>query len=126
MLKFNRIGNIKSALAELDLGKCTEPTKAEINALIEAVIPNPIRDIERAIDPLYDFREFVDLGLRLSEKIKRKRDGPEFRDDRVYAWEKIKTWKDKDFKRQFRVTRSLFNKISIQQDSLKNHKYIPR
>ena len=121
MLKFNGIENIKSALAELDLGKCTEPTKAEINALIQAVIPNPIRDIERAIDPLYDFREFVDLGLRLSEKIKRKRDGPEFCDRQGVC-----LGEDKNLERQRFQMPVSFYKISIQQDSLKNHKYIPR
>ncbi len=77
------------------------------------MIPDPIRDIERAIDPLYDFRKYgIDLGLNLSEgKKKRKRESPEYRDDRLYAWEKVQTWKEIDFKRQYRVSRSLFNKI---------------
>ena len=109
--QFNSIGDIRSAISALDLTKIR--SKAEMNELALSLIPDPIRDIERAIDPLYDFRKYgLDLGLNLSEgKKKRKRESPEFRDDRLYAWEKVKTWKDKDFKRQFRVSRSLFNKI---------------
>ena len=77
-----------------------------MNALALSLIPDPIRDIERAIDPLYDFRKYgLDLGLNLCEgKNRRKRESPEYRDDRLYAWEKVKTWQEKDFKRHFRVT----------------------
>ena len=109
--QFKSIGDIRSGISALDLTKTR--SKAEMNALAASLIPDPIRDIERAIDPLYDFREYgLDLGFNLSEgENKRKRESPEYRDDRLYAWEKVQTWKEKDFKRQFRVSRSLFNKI---------------
>ncbi len=114
LLQFSSIGDIRSAISALDLSK--SPSKAEMHAHILSLIPDPIRDIEWAIDPFYEFRKYgLDLGLNLSEgskgEKKRKRESPQYRDDRLYAWNKVKTWKEKDFKRQFRVSRSLFNKI---------------
>ena len=81
--QFNSI-DIRSAISALDLTK-TRST-AEMNAFAVSLIPDPIRDIERAIDPLYDFRKYgIDSGLNLSEKKKRKRESPEYRDDRLHA-----------------------------------------
>lgn len=67
-----------------------------MNALAVSLIPDPIKDIEKAIDPLYDFRKYgIDSGLSLFEKKKRKRESPEYLDDRLHAWDKVQTWKEK-------------------------------
>ena len=108
--QFKSIGDLRSAISSLDLTK-TRST-AEMNAFAVSLISDPIRYIERELDPLYDFRKYgIDSGLNLSEKKKRKRESAEYRDDRLHAWNKVQTWKEKDFKRQFRVSRSLFNNI---------------
>ena len=79
-MQFSSIGDIRSAISALDLSK--SPSKTEMHAHILSLIPDPIRDIERAIDPLYEFRKYgLDLGLNLSEgskgEKKRKRESLE-------------------------------------------------
>ena len=66
-----------------------------MNALAVSLIPDPIKDIEKAIDPLYDFRKYgIDSGLNLSEE-KKKEKRNEYLDDRLHAWDKVQTWKEK-------------------------------
>ena len=55
------------------------------------------------------------FGVEFEGKKKRKREGPEYREDRQYAWEEVKTWKERDFKRHYFVSRSIFKYYSFKK-----------
>ena len=55
------------------------------------------------------------FGVEFEGKKKRKREGQEYREDRQYAWEEVKTWKERDFKRHYFVSRSIFKYYSFKK-----------